>query len=291
MKNKNDKYWNLLFVAPTVLIFTLVVLIPFIIGIYYSFFSWDGIQSNPKIFVGLRNFVNVFNDSRFLNSALKTFIFTVLGVITINILGLVVALLVTSKLKTKNIVRTFYFMPYLIGGLILGYIWKFIFSDGFAIIGKVTGLDKFFFNWLLDPNFALIAMVFVFTWQMAGYVMIIYISGIQAIPGDMIEAAQVDGANHWQVFWKVKLPLIMPAVTISLFMTLSNCFKIFDVNLSLTGGGPAHATEMFAMNIYNEIFSNSNFGYGQAKAVIFFLVVAVFTLIQVSITKKREVTM
>ena len=148
-----------------------------------------------------------------------------------------------------------------------------------------------FFNWLLDPKFALISIMIVTTWQMAGYTMIIYIAGIQAIPEDVIEAAAIDGAGFWKTLFKIKFPLMMPSFTISLFMTLSTCFKIFDVNLSLTGGGPNNATEMFAMNIYNEIFAKNNFGYGQAKAILFFILVAVITLIQVSITKKKEVTM
>ncbi|MCT2909594.1 sugar ABC transporter permease [Schleiferilactobacillus harbinensis] len=291
MHNKSDKWWNMLFAVPTTLIFALVVLVPFCYGIYYAFFQWDGIAANPMTFVGFRNFANVFKDTQFMSSAVKTLIFTAAGVITINIFGMIIALLVTSKLKTRSLVRTFYFMPYLIGGLILGYIWKFIFSDGMAIIGQVTGLKSIFFNWLLSPNMAMVAMVVVFTWQMAGYIMIIYITGINAIPTDMIEAAQIDGADSWHIFWKVKIPLMMPSITIALFMTLSNCFKIFDVNLSLTGGGPAKSTELFAMNIYNEIFKANNYGYGQAKAILFFLVVAVFTLIQVSITRKREVTM
>jgi raffinose/stachyose/melibiose transport system permease protein len=183
------------------------------------------------------------------------------------------------------------FMPYLIGGLILGYIWKFIFTDVFKSIGEMTGMTSVFFSWLLKPEYALIAMIIVATWQMAGYIMIIYINGIQAMPEDVLEAAKVDGANFWQTLLRIKFPLIMPSFTICLFLTLSNCFKIFDVNFSLTGGGPNNATEMMAMNIYNEIFSLSNYGYGQAKAIMFFIAVAVITLIQVSITKKREVEM
>ncbi|MCI1220238.1 MAG: sugar ABC transporter permease [Bifidobacterium sp.] len=286
---KRDWHWNLLFVGPTVAIFTLVVLIPFVTGIAYSFVSWDGIEANAKTFVGIRNYITAMSDTRFIQSAIKTFLFTAMAVVATNALGLVVAFLVTSKMKLASAVRTFYFIPYLIGGLILGYIWKFIFSDGFAIIGNVTGLKSIFFNWLLDPNFALFALVFVSTWQTAGYVMIIYISGIQTIPTELIEAAKVDGAHGWGLFWRIKLPLMMPAVTIALFMTLSNSFKIFDTNLSLTAGGPNNATELFAMNIYNEIFLNGNYGYGQAKAVLFFIIVAIFTLVQVNATKKREV--
>lgn len=291
MKRKSDKFWYGLFTLPLVFIFTTVVLIPFIIGIGYSFFSWDGLPLNPKVFVGIENFEKLFSDTRFLSSAGHTIFFTLLAIIIINVLGLTFALIVTTKLKVRNLARTMLFMPYLIGGLILGYIWKFIFSDAFANIGEQTGLTNFFFNWLLDYDYALIALVVVSTWQMAGYIMIIYIAGIQGIPEDVIEAAAVDGAGFFNTLFRIKFPLIMPSFTICLFLTLSNCFKIFDVNLSLTGGGPNNATEMFAMNIYNEIFQLNNYGYGQAKAIIFFIVVASVTLVQVYITKKKEVSM
>lgn len=292
MKNrKKDAAWYALFTLPLVFAFAIVVIIPFFIGIGYSFFSWDGLPLNPKIFVGFSNYVKLFSDSRFMSSALHTILFAIIAIVIINILGLAFALMVTSRLKVKNVARAMLFMPYLIGGLILGYIWKFIFTDAMLSLADATGLTDVFFSWLLRPNFALAALIIVSTWQMAGYIMIIYITGIMGIPDDVIEAAQVDGAGFWQTLFKIKFPLIMPSFTICLFMTLSNCFKIFDVNLSLTGGGPNNATEMFAMNIYNEIFSLNNFGYGQAKAIIFFIAVAAITLLQVSITKKREVEM
>ncbi|MBP5159813.1 MAG: sugar ABC transporter permease [Lachnospiraceae bacterium] len=286
-----NRLWYLLFTGPLVFIFATVVLIPFVIGIVYSFYKWDGLALNPKVFVGFENFTKIFSDSRFLSSAGHTLLFTILAVIAINLLGLIFALIVTTKLKTRNVLRTMLFMPYLISGLILGYIWQFILGDAFKAIGEATGMTKVFFNWLLDPSFALAAMVVVTTWQMAGYIMIIYITGIQAIPEDVIEAASVDGAGFWKMLFKIKFPLLMPSFTICLFMTLSNCFKIFDTNFSLTGGGPNNATEMFAMNIYNEIFQQNNYGFGQAKAIIFFICVAAITLVQVSITTKREVEM
>ncbi|MFF2753016.1 carbohydrate ABC transporter permease [Psychrobacillus sp. NPDC058041] len=291
MPNKSNKWWYILFTTPLLLIFITVVIIPFLIGIYYSFFEWDGISANPKVFVGLDNFTRLFGDTRFLESTGKTVLFTLLAVIFVNVVGLLFALLVTSKLRTANAARTMIFMPYLIGGLILGYIWQFIFLDVFTLFGKVTGFDNVFFNWLIDVDYALYALVFVFTWQMAGYIMIIYIAGIQGIPNDVIEAAKIDGANGWQRLRKITFPLLMPAFTISLFLTLSSAFKIYDVNLSLTNGGPANSTEMFAMNIYNEIFGYSNYGFGQAKAIVFFFIVAAITLTQVYITKKREVEM
>ncbi|MGO1058502.1 carbohydrate ABC transporter permease [Planococcus sp. FY231025] len=289
--NKKNISWYLLFTLPLLIIFTIIVVIPFLIGIYYAFFEWDGINANPKVFVGMENFLKLFTDERFMKSTWLTVLFTVLSVITVNIAGLAFALLVTSKLKLANLARTMFFMPYLIGGLILGYIWQFVFLDVFTFLGEVTGLENIFFNWLVNENFALFALVFVFTWQMAGYVMIVYIAGIQGVPGELIEASKIDGATPWQRLTRITFPLLMPAFTISLFLTLSYGFKIYDVNLSLTGGGPANATELFAMNIYNEIFGYGNYGYGQAKAILFFVIISAVTLTQVYLTKKREVEM
>jgi raffinose/stachyose/melibiose transport system permease protein len=288
MKTTNP-LWYALFTGPLLFVFTTVVLIPFCIGILYSFFSWDGLPLNPKIFVGFGNFIKLFFDRRFLASAEHTVIFTLLSVLLINVLGLAFALLVTADLKVRNAARAMLFAPYLIGGLILGYIWKFILGDAFRAIGESIGFTSIFFNWLLNPQFALFALTVVSTWQMAGYIMIIYITGIQAIPDEVIEAAHVDGAGFWRILWSIKFPLIMQSFTVCLFLTLSNCFKIFDVNLSLTNGGPYSSTELFAMNIYREIFNLNNYGYGQAKAFLFFIIVATITLIQVRITKKREV--
>ncbi len=291
MTKRKNWGWYALFVVPLLVIFVTVVIVPFIIGIFYSFFEWDGIRSNPMVPAGVENYIQLFSDSRFLHSAWITIKFTILAVIAVNVVGLTFALLVTSKLRTANIARTFVFMPYLIGGLLLGYIWKFIFSDVFVMIGEWTGLDTIFFNWLMHPDYSLYALVAVFTWQMAGYIMIIYIAGIQSIPGEVIEAAKIDGASLWERNRRVVFPLLMPSFTISLFLTLSLAFKIYDTNLSLTGGGPANATELFAMNIYNEIFGYGNYGYGQAKAVIFFIIIAIISLTQVYVTKKREVEM
>lgn len=270
-------------------IFTTVVLVPFFIGISYSFFSWDGLPLNPKIFTGPGNFTRIFRDSRFLSSAGHTVLFTVFSVLAINVLGLFFALVVTTNLKVRNAARAMLFAPYMIGGLILGYIWKFILGDAFKALGEKTGLYTVFFNWLLNPQSALLALTVVITWQMAGYLMIIYITGIQSIPEEVLEAAKMDGAGFWAALFKIKFPLIMQSFTICFFLSLSNCFKIFDVNLSLTAGGPYSSTELFAMNIYHEIFSLNNYGYGQAKAVVFFVIVAVITLVQVSLSKKREV--
>ncbi len=280
---KINKAWYTVFTLPLMFAFALVVIVPFVIGIGMSFVEWDGLAKHAMTFVGGKNYVDVFKDARFLASAGRTTVYTLFSVLFVNIVGLIFALLVTTKLKCANIARTMLFVPYLIGGLILGYIWKSVFSEFFLSIG--------WGNWLTDNTKAMIAMVIVTTWQMAGYVMIVYITGIMAIPDDVIEAAAVDGATYFQTLFKVKFPLLMPSFTICLFLTLSNCFKVYDVNIALTGAGPNYQSEMFSLNIYNEIFDLSNFGYGQAKAIIFFLIIAVITLIQVSITKKREVSM
>jgi len=291
MSKTKDRLWFAVFTVPLITIFATVVIVPFLSGIVYAFFDWDGIAANEKVFVGLDNFIKLLEDKRFLHSAWVTTKFTFLSLISVNVIAIIFALLVTSKLRTANTARTFFFMPNLIGGLILGYIWQFIFSDVFAMIGEWTGLNSVFYNWLLDKEFALYALVIVFTWQMAGYMMIVYIAGIQGIPEELNEAARIDGANYWQRLTRITFPLLMQSFTICLFLTLSFAFKIYDVNLSLTKGGPANATEMFALNIYNEIFGYSHYGYGQAKAIVFFIIVAVITLSQVYLTKKREVEM
>ncbi|MBR4832398.1 MAG: sugar ABC transporter permease [Butyrivibrio sp.] len=280
---KIGKGWYALFTAPLMIIFMIVVVIPFVIGIGYSFFEWDGLAKHAATFVGFNNYMDVFKDEQFLRATIRTTIFTLISVITVNLFGIIFALIVTTKLKVRNVARTMLFMPYLIGGLILGYIWKSVFQEYFLSIE--------WGNWLTDPVKSIIAMIVVTTWQLAGYVMIVYITRIMAIPSDVLEAAQVDGANYFQTLFKVKFPMLMPSFTICLFLSLSNCFKIYDVNISLTGVGPNYQSEMFSLNIYNEIFSLSHFGYGQAKAIIFFLIIAAVTLVQVSITKKREVAL
>ena len=283
------KTWFALFTIPLLFAFAIVVIVPFLCGIYYSFFSWDGLPKNPMIFVGFENYADVFRDSQFLSSLLRTTLFTLLTVVIVNVLAMAFAMAVTSRLKLRNVGRVMLFMPYLIGGLLLGYIWQFILGDCMTMLGEITGREDLFFYWLSDREFAFIGLIVVATWQMAGYMMVIYIAGMQSISDDILEAAKMDGAGYWQTFFRVRLPLLMPSITICLFLTLSNCFKIYDVNIALTRGGPANATEMVSMNIFNEIFSKSNYGYGQAKAVVFFFIVGIITMLQVRATAKREV--
>lgn len=287
---KRGKGWYALFVFPLILIFLLVNIIPFIIGIGYTFIEWDGLTPGAERYVGLENFIRIFSDARFGRATIATLIYTGLTLVTVNLFGMGFALMVTTpSLKGRNMARALLFMPYLIGGLILGFIWKYIFNNAIVDLAAQLGIQSLSKSLLSQPNTAMLALVITDIWKMAGYVMIVYITGLQAIPTDVMEAADVDGVGFWDKLLRIKIPLLMPAITICLFMTLSDSFKVYDLNLALTGGGPSMSTQMLAMNIYNEIFSRSNFGYGQAKAFLFFIVIAVFTLFQVGITRKREV--
>lgn len=278
-----------LFVGPVFLAFAVIVLIPFFTGIYYSFTDWNGVTGNVK-WVGLENFKYLFTeDKQFQASFLLTIKYTVITIILTNVIGFGLALLVTQKLKTSNILRTVFFMPNLLGGLLLGFIWQFIFVKGFASIGQVTGIPFFNLAWLGDEHTAFWGIIIVSIWQGAGYIMIIYIAALQNVPQELIEAAKIDGANRWKILRHITMPLVAPAVTICLFLTISSSFKVFDVNLSLTNGGPFKSTEMLALNIYTEAFVNNRYGLGEAKALIFFIVVAAISIIQVTYNKKKEV--
>ncbi|WML42310.1 sugar ABC transporter permease [Neobacillus sp. OS1-2] len=292
LKNKKklkDAGLFALFVGPVFLAFTLIVLVPFFTGIYYSFTDWNGITGNIK-WVGLDNFKYLFTeDKQFQQSFLLTTKYTVVAIILTNMIGFGLALLVTQKLKTSNVLRTVFFMPNMVGGLLLGFIWQFIFVKGFASLGELTGIPFFELAWLGDAKTAFWGIVIVSVWQGAGYIMIIYIAALQNVPQELIEAAKIDGANRWQILRHITMPLVAPAVTICLFLTTASSFKIFDANLSLTNGGPFKSTEMLALNIYTEAFVNNRYGIGEAKALIFFIVVAAITVLQVTISKKREV--
>jgi len=287
MKRNKLAFWG--FVGPSLFAFSLVVIVPLLVGIYYSFTDWNGIRSNIN-FVGLKNYLEIFKDEGFIESFIFTTKFTIASVITINVIGFSLALLVTRKLKISNALRTIFFMPNLIGGLILGFIWQFIFTKGFASLGELTG-QRWLLGWLSNQETGFWGLVILMAWQMSGYLMVIYVAAIQNIPKELVEASQIDGANAWERTKHIVFPLVRPAFTVSLFLTLSNSFKLYDQNLSLTGGGPANSTQMIAMNIYNTAFKFNEMGVAQAKAVVFFLIIGVVTLSQVYITKKSEVEM
>ncbi|MCG7313358.1 carbohydrate ABC transporter permease [Priestia flexa] len=294
IRTSNRKKWKkvvifTLFVGPVLLAFSMIVLYPFLSGVYYAFTNWNGVTGNIE-WVGLDNFKYLlFEDKQFHASFILTAKYTVVAILLTNVVGFGLALLVTQMLKTRNILRTVFFLPNLIGGLLLGFVWQFIFIRGFSSIGQLTGWSLFELPWLGDANTAFWGIVIVSVWQGAGYIMIIYVAALQNVPQELLEAAKIDGANRWQTLRHITLPMVAPAVTICLFLTISSSFKIFDVNLSLTNGGPFKSTEMLALNIYTEAFVNNRYGIGEAKALIFFLIVAGITTLQVMYTKKKEV--
>lgn len=286
MSTKSRKwivFWT--FLTPTLITFFLVVIIPFLMGIYYSFTDWNAIPGKPIQLIGFANYLNVFNDKQVMKSFLLTLTYSGYSILLINIVGFSLALLVTQRLRTANLLRTVFFMPNLIGGLILGYIWKFIFIKILPEL-MLSGT-----NMLSKPQTALLAMAIVSTWQMGGYIMVIYVAAIQGIPEELLEASQIDGATAIQRIRHIVFPLVAPAFTVSLFLTLSGSFKMYDVNASLTGGEPARQTELIAMEILSKAFKELNFGEGQAQAVLFFIFVAVISILQVYSSKKREVEM
>ena len=274
--------------APVLIALIMVVVIPLLYGVYYSFTNWDGI--NTPVFAGISNYIQLLGDEGFRNALWFTTKFAVVSIVLINALGLGLALLVTQKLKGSNIMRTVFFMPNLIGGLILGFIWQFVFIQGFDAIGQAVGTEALQ-GWLSTTRTGFWGLVILTAWQMSGYIMIIYIAHLEGIPEDLVEAAQIDGANVFQRFRHIIFPLVAPAFTVSMFLTLSNSFKLYDQNLSLTGGAPYNSTQMVAMNIYNTAFLENKMAYAQSKALVFFIIIAVISLTQVYYNKKREVEM
>jgi raffinose/stachyose/melibiose transport system permease protein len=289
-KKKGNALIYIAFVLPALLFFSLVIVLPFCQAIIYSFQEWNGISSTTK-WVGFDNYLRLFEDSNFTTSLLTTLKFVIATVVAINVIGFSLALILNKALKTRNILRTLYFMPNVIGSLIIGFVWQFIFTEVFSQISQKTGWGLMEINWLTLPDYAFYALVLVFSWQFAGYVMIIYLAALQSVPKELIESSYIDGASGWTRLRFIIIPLIMPAITISTFLSASEAFKMFDLNLALTNGGPFNSTEMLALQIYQEAFVNNQYGYGSAQAVMFFIIVAAITLMQVMILKRKEVDM
>ncbi|MBB6634743.1 carbohydrate ABC transporter permease [Cohnella thailandensis] len=278
------------FVGPGLIAFSIIVLVPFLLGFYYSFTEWNGLDLNKAKWIGMDNLNRIFaNDEKFWASLAFTLKFTAVTVLITNGLAFVLGLALSRALKTRNFLRTVFFLPNVIGGILLGYIWQFIFTKGFKTIGEFTGWPLFELPWLGTPGTGFWGLVIVFVWQSAGYMMVIYIAAIVGVPKDLSEAAVIDGASYWQTVRKVTIPLIMPAVTVCLFLTTSNAFKMFDLNLSLTKGGPGTSTQSLAYNIYAEALVNNRYGLGTAKAMIFFVLVSLIAITQVWLTKRKEV--
>ncbi|HBS91155.1 MAG TPA: ABC transporter permease [Erysipelotrichaceae bacterium] len=289
-------FW--LFLIPALGSFAMVQIIPFVIGLYYSFTDWSATAQPVISFVGLKNYSDAFKDITFLYSTIITTIYTVANIILVNIVSFALALLVTTQIKGRNFYRAGFFLPNVIGGIILGYIWQFIFNQFIPRVSSLWGITYLADNLMLaDSRTALLALVIVSTWQYAGYIMMIYVAALQNVPRDLIEAAQIDGASPWQRFKTITIPMVRPAFTITLFLTLVNSFKQFDVNTSLTGVGPStmfmgraiNGTTLLAMNISNTSLVLRNTAMAQAKAIIFFVVLVVFSLLQVYFSKRKEV--
>lgn len=279
------KHQYLAFVLPALIFIFLIIVVPFLIGIYYSFTDSNGLRAS---FIGWKNFEVLFRDATFLQSFWLTVKFSVVAVVLINLVGLAFALIVTTHNNrlTKSL-RTIFFMPNLIGGILLGFIWQFIFTSAFQAVATAFDLN-FLKGWLSDPTTGFWGIVILFVWQMSGYIMLIYVSFLNAIPKNTIQAAILDGAKPTQIFFYVKLPQLAPAFTISLFLTLANSFKLYEQNLALTNGGPYRSTEMVSMYIYNTAFVNFQQGYAQAAGIILFLCVTLVSFIQLTISRKQE---
>ena len=290
-KKKNKKLINVLqfagFGFPALFIWMSVVIIPFIYGIWITFTDWNGLAMHIN-YVGLQNYIDVFKDATFVSSFVKTVIYAFFTVLASNIVGFALALAVTSGIKGQGLFRTGFFTPNIIGGIILGYIWNFIFSYVLTAVGKSMGVEWMSTSWLTHPTRALIALIIVSSWQMSGYLMVIYIAGLTNVPKELIEAARVDGATGWQTIMKVKLPLISNTTAICIFLYISRTFMSFDMNLSLTAGGPYKSTELIAYKIYQTAFTSMEFGKGQAQAIVLFVIVATISLLQVYFTKRGD---
>ena len=278
MQKAIKKYFPV-FVLPTMIAFTIGFIAPFLLGIYLSFCKFTTVTDAE--FIGLGNYIKTLGDAEFIHSLWYTALYTVVTVLLINVLAFAVAMLLTKGIKGTNIFRTVFFMPNLIGGIVLGYVWQLLLNGILANFDRTLTYSEVYGFW---------GLVILVLWQQVGYMMIIYISGIQNIPGELIEAAKIDGANSWQILKNVTIPMVMPSITICTFLTLTNGFKLFDQNLALTNRAPSKMSELLALNIYNTFYGRAGWeGVGQAKAVEFFVLVAIIALIQNKLTRSKEV--
>lgn len=278
MERNLRKYFPV-FVLPTLVAFLIAFVVPFIMGLYLSFCNFTTVTN--AVFVGTANYIQVFQNSQFWQSLLFTTSFSVVAVVTINFFAFLLALLLTQKRRGTTLFRTIFFMPNLIGGIVLGYIWQSLINGVLAGYGVTM---------LMDAQYGFWGLVILMNWQMIGYIMVIYIAGLQNVSPDLIEAAKIDGASSVKTLFRIKIPLIMSSVTICLFLTITNSFKMFDQNIALTAGGPANRTTMLALDIYNTFYGKVGAeGVGQAKAVVFFVIVAVIGITQVALSRRKEV--
>lgn len=288
-RNKSEKLKNMcIFALPGIFVFCAVVIIPFIYGFYLTLTDWNGV-SQVKNLVGFTNYGEVFKDADFWNSMLLTLKYVLFSVLLVNLVAFLLAYMLTNGVKGQNFFRTGFFTPNLIGGVVLGFIWQFIFSRVLVNFGEATGWGIFSTSWLSDPNKAFWSMVVVTVWQLSGYMMIIYIAGFTGLSTDVMEAASIDGATGFQRLKSIILPLMVPSFVICLFLTLSRAFMVYDVNLTLTGGEPYGTTRLVAMHVYEKAFTARNYGVGQAEALFLFLIVACISGVQIYMGKRKEV--
>lgn len=278
---------NFIFLFPLLFTFAVTVLIPLALGIVYSFTDWNGIRLTG--FVGFSNYATMFKDPSFVWSVLLTFLFVIFNMVLINVIGFMLALLCTSKMRGINFFRASYFLPNLIGGIVLGYIWQFVFKQAILVIGDATGFSLFSTSWLSDPIKAFWALIIVTVWQLSGYLMLIYIAGLMGVSDDLKEAAKIDGCDEKKTTRYITLPMMAGTFTICFFLAITRAFVTYDVNISLTEGGPYGSTTLAAMYVYNMAFSSKKYGLGQAEALILFLVIAIIAVTQAFIGKSKEV--
>ena len=276
---KSLKKYSPVFVLPTFAAFMIGFILPFIAGIYLSFCKFTTVQDAK--FVGFSNYTKIFQDDTFVHALWYTVLFTIVSVITINLFAFIIASFLTKAMKGTNLFRTVFFMPNLIGGIILGWIWQLIINGVLLYFNRTITYSEVYGFW---------GLIVLMNWQQIGYMMIIYIAGIQNIPGDLIEAAQIDGASKWQTLIKVKIPMLMPSITICTFLTMTNGFKLFDQNLALTGGAPSEKSQLLALNIFETFYGRNGWeGVGQAKAVVFCILVIAIAMDQLKATRSKEV--
>ncbi len=282
---------QLFFTLPTIVFFTATFVLPFAFGLYITFMKLPNITNinAPMTFFGLGNYVAAFKDAKFWAAMWLTVRYVISCVVLVNVLGFFLGYLVTSGIRGQNFYRSALFTPNLIGGLVMGYIWQFIFTITLPTIGKALDIGMLKLQWLGDENKAFLALVIVTIWQMSGYMMLIFIAGFVAMPKDVLEAASIDGMNGWQRLRFITVPLMVPAFVVTIFLTLRNCFMVYDINYSLTNGNPYGSTKMVSMHIVQKAFSENKYALGQAEAILLFIIVAVIAVAQVNLGKRKEV--
>lgn len=287
-ENAKTKWLNqMIFVGPAVLLFLAFVITPFLFSVVTSFSKWNGVSNNFE-WIGLQNYVKAFADSDFLNSFVYTLKNTVAVTLLANGIGLLFALALTSKIRGSSFFRAALVLPNIMSGIVLGFIWKFIFTKGFPALGELLGFKFLQLSWLGTPKTAFWGIVIVTVWQMAGYVMLVYVAGILSVPDTVIESAYMDGAKNLQLIRYIIFPYLKPSFLICFFWTISKSLVTFDLPFSLTQGGPYKSTESLAINIYHEAFEKNNYGYGSAKAILFFCVVIIISALQVYMNNRKE---